>query len=77
MNTETIMLSNGKRVGFYRLNDSRDDERGNIIKALHEARIVMENFEIKIQYSNDPFIIKQYRDLEDIYYDLRDKSMLF
>ncbi len=74
--TETVILSNGNTVGFCLRNDGRDEERKLYIKELFEARLVLKDFEMKIQasYNQTPALIAQYRLLEDKYYDLRDKG---
>ena len=73
--TQTVILSNGNRVGFCFQNDGRDEERKLYIKELFEAQLVLKDFEIKIQasYNQTPALITQFRLLEDKYYDLRDK----
>ena len=73
--SDTVILSNGDRVGFCKQNDGRDEERKIYIKELFEASLVLKAFEMKIQasYNQTPALIAQYRLLEDKYYDLRGK----
>ncbi len=73
--SDSVILSNGDSVGFYKQNDGRDEERKLYLIELYEARLVFNIFEMKIQasYNQTPALIAQYRLLEDKYYDLRDK----